>query len=108
MKIPAPHNKYCTGYPCKVVEAGANKLGKCLESYGWTRTCGLKLPPPDNIRPGDVVLYGESCKHSGHATIVTERNGGNVLISCHSAQKKNVIYTYMKKYKYYAWFHYNG
>jgi len=47
----------CRGYPCGKEEIGAKRLGDCLVSKGWKRTCGYHASPPSNIMVGDVLIY---------------------------------------------------
>lgn len=108
MKRSGAHRAYCRGYPCGKEEPGATKLGRCLESYGWRKSCGRKMAPPGDIRPGDVLIYGHSCSNLGHAVIVTEKSGSSAKITCHSSEKLDVVYTYMTSYDHYAWYHYQG
>ena len=48
----------CRGWPCGVEEFSAIKLSLCLRDYfKWESTCGEYLEPPENIEPGDVLVY---------------------------------------------------
>ena len=99
----------CRGYPCGFEEIGAEKLGRCLKSKGWTSTCGYQLAPPANIQAGDVLIYhGDYCGSiDAHATIVTV-GGSDPKITCHSSNQKDVSYTYLQNSKpYYQWLHKN-
>eukprot|EP00727_Mastigamoeba_balamuthi_P010533 m51a1_g6101 hypothetical protein (790) ;mRNA; r:72381-75504 len=98
----------CRGYPCGSEEIGARNLGECLATHkGWTRTCGLRAPPPADIMVGDVLVYhaGSCTDDEAHATIVTAVEGG-VRITCHSSEKHDEPYTYLEDSKpYYEWLH---
>ena len=99
----------CRGYPCGKEEIGAKKLGNCLVSKGWERTCGYHASPPSNIDVGDVLIYHKSyCDDAiAHATIVTYVSGSDVRITCHSVNRTNEPYTYMStSHPYYEWLHY--
>lgn len=99
----------CRGYPCEKEEIGAKNLGDCLVQKDWERVCGKLLPPPDNIKVGDVLIYHtSSCSdYSAHAAIVTHASGSDVRIACHSANQWNKPYTYLASSKpYYEWLHY--
>jgi GH25 family lysozyme M1 (1,4-beta-N-acetylmuramidase) len=99
----------CRGYPCGKEEIGAKKLGNCLVSKGWERTCSYHASPPSNIDVGDVLIYHKSyCDDAiAHATIVTYVSGSDVRITCHSVNRKNEPYTYMStSHPYYEWLHY--
>ncbi len=55
----------CRGYPCGKEEISAKRLGDCLVSKGWKRTCGYHAPPPSDIDVGDVlILYYNKHKFS--------------------------------------------
>ena len=101
----------CRGYPCGVEEPGATNLENCLHDYfGWESTCGYLQEPPDNIQPGDVLVYHENGCGDGksHATLVVE-GGKNALIACHSSNHYGIDYNYMKNSKpYYNWLHINA
>ena len=83
----------------------------CLHDYfGWESTCGYLQEPPDNIQPGDVLVYHENGCGDGksHATLVVE-GGKNALIACHSSNHYGIDYNYMKNSKpYYNWLHINA
>jgi len=99
----------CRGYPCGFEEIGAEKLGRCLQSKGWTSTCGYQKAPPSNIQKGDVLIYhsGSCGSTSAHATLVTV-GGSNAKITCHSTNHRDISYTYMSGSKpYYQWLHKN-
>lgn len=63
---PALKGGECRGYPCGVEEPGALKLSNCLrDTFGWESSCGELMALPDNIQPGDVLVYhGGSCSSS--------------------------------------------
>ena len=98
----------CRGYPCGKEEVGAKNLGDCLAgTHGWTRTCGYHQPPPDNIIPGDVLVYhSDSCDgYSAHAVLVVS-GGSNPTIACHSTSHYGIDYNYMAgTHDYYEWLH---
>ena len=99
----------CRGYPCGKEEIGAKRLGDCLVSKGWERTCGYHASPPSNIDVGDVLIYhaGSCDSWTAHATIVTYASGSDVRITCHSENQKNKPYTYLSTSRpYYEWLHY--
>ena len=99
----------CRGYPCGFEEVGAKRLGDCLVSKGWTRTCGYLEEPPSNIKAGDVLIYhSDNCESfSAHAVIITQ-GGSNAKIACHSNEQLDVSYTYMGNSKpFYEWLHFN-
>jgi len=99
----------CRGYPCGKEEIGAKRLGDCLVSKGWERTCGYLAPPPSDIKIGDVLIYHQgSCNDwTAHATIVMYVSGSDVRIACHSANQWNKPYTYLSaSHPYYEWLHY--
>lgn len=89
-------------------EPGALKLSNCLkDSFGWESSCEKLMAPPENIKPGDVLVYHASGCGSGksHAVIVV-KGGKDAKIACHSEEKYGVSYTYMTSKKYYHWMHY--
>lgn len=88
----------CRGYPCGREEIGALKLGLCLASKGWKRTCGYRISPPAGMQPGDVIIYhrGSCGSSSAHATVVTYANGSDVRIAGHSSPQFNRSYTYLR------------
>lgn len=98
----------CRGYPCGVEEVGALKLSNCLrDTFGWESSCGEMMGPPDNIEPGDVLVYHSDSCTSGdsHAVLVVE-GGSDAKIACHSADQYGVSYTYMgSTEKFYQWLH---
>ena len=100
----------CRGYPCGVEEPGAQNLQACLrDNFGWESTCGVLQAPPDNIQPGDVLVYhsGSCDDFEAHATIVVQ-GAPNVQIACHSSNHYGIDYNYMSGSKpYYNWLHYN-
>lgn len=106
----------CRGYPCGKEEVGAANLGSCLmQNYGWASACGAQMPPPASIVPGDVlVVRGSSCSDSeAHATMVSAVDyggvGGDVRITCHSADSANKSYTaYASEFGYNQWLHFEG
>ena len=103
-------SEICRGYPCGFEEIGAWELGECLSLKGWTSTCGYRQAPPDNIKPGDVLIYHSDGCNSGasHAVLVT-KGGPNAKITCHSSVKIDVDYDYQANSKpYYHWLHYEG
>ncbi len=112
MKRGGGHAGYCRGYPCGKEEPGAGKLGSCLQSYGWSKQCGRRMGPPGNIQVGDVLIYAPSCGlgSGAHAVLVTQRSGGGAKITCHSNEKLNVDYTYMRDggHIMYGWYHFPG
>ena len=98
----------CRGYPCGVEEIGAQKLSNCLQSFGWTASCGYMMGPPPEIEAGDVLVCfnGDGCTGGAHAVFVTSRNGDDATISCHSNEREDVSYTYMgESMPYYMWLH---
>ena len=98
----------CRGYPCWMEEPGALKLSNCLkDSFGWESSCEKLMAPPENIKPGDVLVYHASGCGSGksHAVIVV-KGGKDAKIACHSEEKYGVSYTFMTSKKYYHWLHY--
>ena len=89
--------KPCRGYPCGVEEPGAQNLQACLrDHFGWESTCGHLQTPPDNIQPGDVLVYhsGSCDDFEAHATIVVQ-GALNVQIACHSSNHYRIDYNYM-------------
>ena len=101
----------CRGYPCGVEEVGATKLGNCLNSFGWERTCGYLQAPPSNIQPGDVIIYhADSCSsYEAHATFVVGTDNGSVQIACHSNNRWAADYTYIQStHPYFEWLHINA
>jgi hypothetical protein len=103
--------EHCRGYPCEVEEPGAKRLQDCLHiEFGWESTCGYLEPPPENIQPGDVLVYhaGDCENFEAHATIVVQ-GAPNVKIACHSSNHYGIDYNYMSDSKpYYNWLHYTG
>ena len=101
----------CRGYPCGVEEPGAINLQQCLRDYfGWEATCGYLQAPPDNIQPGDVLVYhSDGCgEGDSHATFVVQ-GAPNVQIACHSSNHYGIDYNYMADSKpYYNWLHINA
>lgn len=97
----------CRGYPCGVEEIGATRLGNCLaNTYGWKSTCDYLMPPPGDVRPGDVIIYhvGSCWNYNAHSAIVISTNGGSVQIACHSNNQYGVNYNYMgTSMPYYQW-----
>ena len=99
----------CRGYPCGFEEIAAKRLGICLHGKGWKRTCGYLQKPPSNIKAGDVLIYhkGNCDSWSAHAVYITQ-GGASPKITCHSNEKLDVDYNYMKNsMPYYEWLHYN-
>ena len=97
----------CRGNEFCGAEPGAGKLATCLvNNYGWKVECGHLMKPPTYIKPGDVLVYCSSCSREEHAVLVTKASGGNVKITCHSSEQKDVNYNYLKgTYPYYKWIH---
>ena len=101
-------------YSCGVDEQNAYELQICLHFiYGWEYTWGFLHTPPDNIQPGDIIIY-----HSGpldntdidqsHAALVVQ-GPPNVKIASHSPNHYGIEYNYMADSKpYYQWLHYTG
>jgi hypothetical protein len=101
------NTKNCRGYPCGFEEPGAKRLGLCLQDKGWTSTCGYLLKPPKDIKAGDVLIYHKgSCGNSDAHAVFVVKGGSEPLIACHSNEKLDVSYTYMKNsMPYYEWLH---
>lgn len=101
----------CRGYPCGVEEVGAQRLGSCLANrFGWKRTCGLRTPPPQGLKVGDVLIYhkGSCYDMNAHAVVVVETSP-TVKIACHSSQHYGIAYTYMLQEKpYLEWLRFQG
>lgn len=102
----------CRGYPCGREEIGADKLQKCLKTYhGWTDLgIGYMLPPPPEIRPGDVLMYSNEYGTGTHATVVVRVTDGVAYIAAHSSSQYDRIYTYLtdSEHCYYRWLHNPG
>lgn len=101
------NSEFCRGYPCGFEEISANRLGNCLEKFGWNTTCDKFLAPPKYINIGDVLIYHEdNCNsYKAHACIITEINP-NIKITCRSEERIDDSYTYNVEQPYYEWLHY--
>jgi len=98
----------CRGYPCGKEEVGAKNLGDCLHDvHGWVRTCDYYQSPPDDIAPGDVLIYHSDSCDSGEAHAVLVVSGGDTpTIACHSNSHFGIAYTYMgDSMPYLEWLH---
>ena len=63
------------------------------------------MPPPSDVKVGDVLVYheGNCASYSAHAVIVVE-GGANAKIACHSSMHYGISYNYMDGSKsYYEW-----
>ena len=102
------------GSPCKSfscgVQLGSRNLSKCLtQKFKWKRECGKKMPPPSYIQKGDVIIYHKTdCDDSKtHAMFVTV-GGKNAMVTGHSPEVKDRVYSHIKDKPYYEWLHYTG
>jgi len=90
---------------------GANNLQECLRGYfGWESSCGYLQAPPDNIQPGDVIVYHSgACEGTDCHAVLVVQGAPNVQIACHSTNHYGIDYNYMADSKpYYHWLHYPG
>ena len=95
-------------------EPDAYNLQICLHFYyEWESHWGFLLEPPENIQPGDIIVY-----HSGpldntdiyqsHAALIVQ-GPPNVKVVSHSPNHYGIDYKYLANSKpYYQWFHYTG
>ena len=92
------------------VEPVTAHISSCLPNeYGWISTCGYLLPPPSNIKPGDIIIYFSEpgCKGKAHSALVTKVEKEDVKVTCHSSEQKDVGYSYLKgSLPYYQWLHF--
>ena len=99
--------KTCNVRKCNVI-LGAQSLGICLGNHlKWKRACGKRLPPPDWIEKGDVIVYHQGSCNSRvtHAMIVTV-GGKHAKVSGHSPGVKDRDWTFGKTKDHYEWLHF--
>ena len=99
--------KTCRVRKCNVI-LGAQSLGNCLsKDLKWKKACGKRLPPPEWIQKGDVIIYHQGSCNSGitHAMIVTV-GGKYPKVSGHSPCVKDKDYNFVKNKDYYEWLHF--
>ena len=102
------------GSPCKSfscgVQLGSRNLSRCLvQRFKWKRECGKKMPPPNYISIGDVIVYHQTgCEDEKTHSMFVTKAGKEVRVTGHSPEEKDKLYSHITNKPYYEWLHYTG
>ena len=97
----------CMKWPCGV-QLGSKNLSNCLvKKFNWKRACGKKMPPPDYIRKGDIIVYHQTaCDDSKTHSMIVTVDGKEVKVTGHSPEEKDKKYSHITNKPYYEWLHF--